>query len=208
MTINFSQKLPKSREERNAALRDMGFYPWAMTNQVHGDTVHAVGGDYDTRDGDAMITGRGDVYLIVRTADCVPILLHDPVAGAVGAVHSGWRGTALRIASRAVEEMSRHFGSRPQDIRAYIGPCICHECFETGLEVPERLGPEASPHIEFRGKNAHVDLRAVNGLWLRNSGVEAIEISPECTACSPDKYWSHRVHGEDRGLQANVISLR
>ena len=151
---------------------------------------------------------------MVFTADCTPILLHDPVTGAVGAVHAGWRGTAAGIVKKTVDMMAAEFGCNRADIHAAIGPNIGQCCFETDADVPEALraalGSEMDEYIEYyedTGKY-HVDLKEANAMWLRRAGVRNIEISISCTACRPDRFWSHRVTGGQRGSQGAVILCR
>jgi hypothetical protein len=113
--------------------------------QVHGTVVQRVGSDDRergawsradvVRGADALITDEPGVVLMLMFADCVPVLLVDPVRRAVGAAHAGWKGTAGRIASRTVEAMVREFGSRPEDLRAAIGPAIGGCCYEVSDEV-------------------------------------------------------------------------
>ena len=162
---------------------------------------------------DGIITAERGLALMIFTADCTPILLSDPVTGAVGAVHAGWRGTVQDIAGEAVRAMAREFGTRPGDIRAAIGPCISLCCFETGPEVPEAvrgvLGREADEYIRpapAEGKS-HVDLKGVNRALLIRAGLrpDGIDVSDECTVCRCGKYWSHRATGGRRGSQASVI---
>ena len=124
----------------------VGFTPeqTVFTHQTHTDRVARVGAEdrgwglfrevEPERDG--IYTNEPGVALVCFSADCTPILLHDPVRHAVAAVHSGWRGTALGIAARCVEAMTREFGTDPADLQAAIGPCIGPCCFETGPEVP------------------------------------------------------------------------
>ena len=146
------------------------------------------------------------------SADCTPILLHDPVRRAVAAVHAGWRGTALGIAARCLEAMARDFGTDPADVEAAIGPCIGPCCFETDADVPRAilasLGPEAEPLIRREGEKYYPDLKALNALWLRRTGVRRIDCSCDCTRCRPDRFWSHRLTGTARGTMAAVILLR
>lgn len=193
-----------------------------FSSQVHGDVVRPVTladagkglerkADYDA---DGLVTDMPGLTLVVFGADCLTILLCDPVRRVIAAVHAGWRGTALGIAARAVEIMIRDYGCRAEDILAAIGPGISRCCFETGEEVPqamaEALGEEALPYIEEQdGGKYKVDLKGINTLWLRRSGILAtnIDISPECTLCSPDKYWSHRYTKGERGSQAALLSL-
>lgn len=158
---------------------------------------------------DALVTNTPGVVLAAFTADCTPILLHDPVTGAVGAVHAGWRGTVADIAGNAVRAMCENFGAKPEDIRAAIGPNIAQCCFETHADVPEAvravLGEEAEALILPAGEKFRVDLKGVNAALLRRAGVEQLEVSSDCTACRPDRFWSHRRVGNARGSQAAII---
>ena len=188
-----------------------------FTRQTHTNIVRVVGaanrGEGLFREVepecDALVTNTPGVTLAAFTADCTPILLHDPVTGAVGAVHAGWRGTVGDIAGNAVRAMQNQFGSRPADIRAAIGPNIGVCCFETHADVPDAvravLGGEAEEYILPVGEKFRVDLKGVNAWLLRRAGVEHIEISTACTACDPDRFWSHRRVGNDRGSLAAII---
>lgn len=191
-----------------------------LSKQVHGDTVRLVtaedGGkglwrtrDYDGVD--AMICATPDIPLVVFSADCNVVLLYDSVRGAIGAVHAGWRGTALGIVKKTVEGMVSQFGSHAAHIRAAIGPAIGSCCFETDDDVPralrESLGASAQPYMVRRGEKWHIDLKAINALWLRQCGVVQTEICPLCTACRTDLFWSHRKTGNARGVQVAMISL-
>lgn len=158
---------------------------------------------------DALVTNTPGLALAAFTADCTPILLYDPVTGAVGAVHAGWRGTVAGIAARAVEAMADAYGARPENIVAAIGPNIGGCCFETGDDVPEGLraclGEEAEPFIRSKGEKYLVDLKGANKRILERAGVKRVEMSDECTACRPDRYWSHRKVGQNRGSMAAII---
>ena len=197
----------------------LGFLPEdvVMACQTHSDIVVQVGRQHcgagirgeKRPECDAFITGDPGVALFVSTADCTPILLHDPVTGAVGAAHAGWRGTASAIGEKTVQAMAATFGCRPQDLRCAIGPNIglCH--FETDGEVPEAMvatyGREALPHIQKRGEKYYLDLKAINALGLRRAGVAHIEIATECTVCQSHRFWSHRVTRGNRGAQGAII---
>ena len=160
---------------------------------------------------DGMITRDSGVALIVFTADCVPILLHDPCRNVIGAVHSGWRGTAANIAGAAVGGMESAFGCAPSDIMAAVGPCISKCCYEVGPEVAEALrlslGKEAESCLEAKGEKFMADLSEANRLLLARAGLRDITVSGECTSCLSDKYWSHRRTKGRRGSQAAVIAL-
>lgn len=187
-----------------------------LTRQTHSDIVRQVGeadaAGIDHRmypECDALITNEPGVALAVFTADCTPILFHDPVTGAVGAAHAGWRGTAAGIAAKTVAAMVCAFGCRPSDIRAAIGPHIGQCCFQTDWDVPQAmldaLGEEARSAIRQSGEKYYVNLTMINTLWLRHSGVTEIDASGECTYCLPQRYWSHRYTRGVRGSQGAVI---
>lgn len=188
-----------------------------MTHQVHSDIVRVVTeadclgslSHKDYPECDALVTGTPGVALVVFTADCTPILFHDPVTGAVGAVHAGWRGTANGIAAKTVDTMVQKFGCRPENICAAIGPNIGGCCFETDGDVPaamlDAFGEEARDFIRQNGEKYFVDLKELNALWLRRKGITNIAISTECTCCAPARFWSHRATKGVRGSQGAVI---
>lgn len=196
----------------------VGFSPenCVLTRQTHSDIVRVVTAEdragLDHRgypECDGLITMDPGVALVIFTADCTPLLFHDPVTGAVGAAHAGWRGTVSQIGAKTVEAMVRSFGCDPQNIRAAIGPNIgqCH--FETDADVPQAIlaayGPEAEEYIEKRGEKYYLDLKAINALSLRRAGVKKIDISDACTYCLHDTFWSHRYTQGARGSQGAVI---
>lgn len=201
----------------------VGFAPedTVFARQLHTDIVARVGAP-DRGEGlfrpveeprDGLVTNEPGVALVIFSADCTPVLFYDPVAGAIGGCHAGWRGTAAGIAKKTVEAMTREFGSRPQNIRAAIGPCISRCCFETHQDVPDALraslGPEAEAAVSEKGNGKFlVDLKEANAIWLRRAGVRDISICPDCTACQPDRFWSHRATQGLRGSLANIIMLK
>ena len=190
---------------------------FVVTRQTHSDIIRKVGRSDRgnallsgaSPECDGLITNEPGVALVVFTADCTPILLHDPKTGAVGAVHAGWRGTAAGIAAKAVDAMVENYGCNPEDICAAIGPNIGQCCFETGEDVPlamtAALGSDAQDSIRKAGSKYYVNLKELNALWLRRTGVAHIEISSDCTACQPHRFWSHRITGGLRGSQGAVI---
>ena len=186
------------------------------TRQTHSDIVRVVTkADHiscfhrDYPECDALVTNTPGLALTVFTADCTPILFHDPVTGAVGAAHAGWRGTATAIVKNVVEAMVREFGCDPANIHAAIGPNIgaCH--FETDADVPDAMvaafGDEVKQFIRPEGSKYYVNLKEINALILRRAGVRHIEISDSCTVCQNHRFWSHRVTGGLRGSQGAII---
>ena len=207
-------------------LREAGEFPaegFCYTRQVHGTVIRRVGAA-DRRmpplgvrpeDCDGLITTEPGVPLCVFTADCVPVLFSEPEAGVVCAVHSGWKGTVgdmMGAAVAAIEDL----GGRRERIRAAIGPAISRCCFETGPEVRDAvealLGADAAgvcpPEDGVPGKYM-VDLKETNRRRLLQLGVRAehIDVSPDCTKCMADVYWSHRATGGRRGTMASIIQL-
>ena len=158
---------PKNVEANFRFLAEaLGIIPedFVLTKQIHSDIVVKVGRadrgkhmvEGASPECDALITNDPGVALVVFTADCTPILLWDPVTGAVGAAHAGWRGTAMGIAAKTVEAMVKEFGCEPANIRAAIGPNIGFCCFETDRDVPdamvEALGEDVKPYIRPNGE--------------------------------------------------------
>lgn len=166
---------------------------------------------------DALITDAPGVYLSTFYADCQPILLIDPLRPAVAAVHAGWRGTVADIAGAAVWAMSEAFGSDPAEIRAYLGPAIGLCCNEVGDEViaawhdqADDLGTVVDSAVTHPGTKDHFNVSCANALLLQRAGVQPhhIDISPICTKCSKDSWFSHRGHGLAAGRQAAFIGIR
>ena len=201
-----------------AALDMDSAYP-VLSRQVHRDDVRlctaADAGkglirdrDYDA---DALITAEKGLPLVVFSADCGTILLYDPVQEAIGAVHAGWRGVASGLAAKTVRRMQEAFGTEPGDLLVATGPSIGACCFETDDDVPEAmrraLGAAAEPYMVRRGEKWHIDLKGINALWLRQAGVQRIDVCPDCTGCHPERWWSHRKMGDRRGAQAALIAL-
>lgn len=190
--------------------------------QVHEDTVRVVTGDdagkgvFRQKDytADALITNEPGLNLMVFSADCGIFLFHDPVSRCVGAVHAGWRGTALGLPEKMVTEMGRLYGAKPENIRVAVGAGIGQCCFETDDDVPDAMlsafGDGAQAYFEKRGAKWHIDLQGINLWQLRSAGItqEHLDACRLCTACRSDLYWSHRMMGEKRGVQAAMIGLR
>jgi len=191
--------------------------PLASVRQTHGTEVHTVG-DHDALAapgerpaGDALITRRRGVGLQVSVADCVPVLLCDPVSGWIAAVHAGWRGTVAGAVTSAIRALARR-GVRSDDLRMVLGPSIGLCCFEVGEEVVEafrRAGlPGTTPGVD--GRPARIDLLESNRWQALREGVlpERIAASGLCTACRPDLLESHRRSRGRPGRMAAVIAWR
>ena len=168
---------------------------------------------------DAMITDVPGIPLMTLHGDCVPVFLYDPVAKAIGMVHSGWKGTAKRISACAVRAMSENYGCRPENITAVVGPAIDIDCFEIDMPVYRELAesfPEAETDEELAvcGKaegKLHVSLPKLVRLTILESGIppENITMSGICTCCEENAadYFSHRRTKGQTGIMAGVICL-
>jgi YfiH family protein len=145
---------------------------------------------------DAILTDQPEVTLFMRFADCVPILLYDPVRRVMGMVHAGWKGTTLRIVQAAVQAMQRQWGTRPDEILAAIGPSIAPHHYTVGQDVITQVeaafGQEANTLLPAQDGAVQFDLWTANRLVLMDSGVRQIEVSGVCTACDLEHWYSHR----------------
>ena len=145
---------------------------------------------------DAILTDRNKVTLFMRFADCVPILLFDPIHKAIGLVHAGWVGTVNQIAKVTVEAMQAEFGTDPKQLLAGIGPSICATHYPIGPDViarvKETFEADSRQLLSGNGTATHFDLWNANRLILEKAGISHIEISGMCTACHPEDWFSHR----------------
>lgn len=191
----------------------------AMAPQVHSARIFYAdrGGLYP--EGDGFYTDRPDVILTVKVADCLPILLADPEKKRIAALHAGWRGTAAGIALKGVAALVG-MGSDPESIVAAIGPSIGVCCYEVDDAFYQAVAHErgeafAASHIVRRAEPAgsaerlYADLAGMNAALLRQAGVpgEKILLPEHCTACEPERFFSHRASGGRRGTMAAAISL-
>ncbi|MCF0180108.1 MAG: peptidoglycan editing factor PgeF, partial [Bacteroidales bacterium] len=159
---------------------------------------------------DAVLTDEKRLLIGVSTADCVPILLYDPIKEVVGAVHAGWRGTVARIATKSIMKLSEVFGCNPLDIKAMIGPSISPEAFEVGDEVAVQFAENGFADCIVNGyEKPHIDLWKTNRKQLIQSGllVENIDCTPICTYHNSDILFSARKLGIKSGRIISAIML-
>lgn len=174
--------------------------------------------DRDYEGIDALITDEEGIILSCFSADCVPILFYDPIHKAVGACHSGWRGTKGKILQNVVEEMRKHFSSNPAEILIAIGPSICKEQYVVSedlalsfLEDYPDLGEDTASPIQRISKDKfQLDLWDLNRRIALDCGIkeEHISISGYCTMENPELFFSHRYSQGKRGLQGAFICLQ
>ena len=177
--------------------------------QVHSN--HVVATEHRTGvlgQGDALISRDPGTFITIRTADCLPILIADVRTRAVAAVHAGWKGTVSGICVTTIQTLEREYGSRPEDLRAAIGPGIGPCCFEIGPEVAvqfRKLFPERDD-LEQRAKLdlAEANVRQLLRQGLAASGVHAANV---CTCCATHVYESYRRDGASAGRMISGIGL-
>ncbi len=198
-------------------------YPVTQGHQVHNCKVAVIDRPGLTREDlegyDAFVTNLPGVAIGVRTADCVPILLYDPVKRVIAAVHAGWKGTVLRISQNALEVMAFKFGSSAADIKAVIGPAIGPDSFQVGIEVAEKFKHAGFPMDyvwSFHGAGDgtpmsgghHIDLFKANRWLLEQAGVTPDNIQVfDIDTFTATEFFSARREGTQCGRNINSIML-
>ena len=176
--------------------------------QVHGDDVlialGSVAASRGCPDADAYITQEKNLPIAIRTADCVPVFIFDPVHRAIGLAHSGWKGTQQLIAAKTVEKMREKYGSQPSELKIVLGPSIRECCYQVGKEFQEYF----PLHVKERGGHLYLDAVAANKDQLLQAGVspENILDSGICTCCNKN-YFSHRRDGAKAGRMISLMML-
>jgi polyphenol oxidase len=194
-----------------------GEYQLALALQVHGTGIRVVKTQEDVGDSeahaDAVMSDLEGVLAAAKTADCVPVLMGDPVTKAYAAVHAGWRGTAASIVRHAVDKMRGLYGSDAADLVAAIGPAACGRNYEVGRDVMEMFGANFDESDRYftptREGHALVDLHAANRDQLLAAGVQAtnISIAPFCTMERSDLFFSYRREKGDFGRTGRLLSV-
>ena len=196
-------------------------YPVIQGHQVHGDRIAVIDRPELTREDlegyDAFICKFPGIAIGVRTADCVPILLYDPVQRVVAAIHSGWKGTVLKIAQKTIGLMKCDSGCLPENLRAIIGPAIGPNSFQVGPEVVDKFRNTGFPMTQiwsFRGEGDgspmsgghHIDLYTANRWILEESGVRDIQVF-DIDTFTDTSFFSARREGTACGRNINAIRL-
>ena len=173
--------------------------------QVHGDRIDVITDNYQIVERDGMISNIRGIVLNINIADCCAVLFHDPANEAVGAVHSGWKGTKLNISSKAIAMMTREFGSDPTDIKVYLSPCASVNKYETGQEFKEYF-PDSV--IQSSGKYYFDNHKEIKNQLIQ-SGINSdnIEVSGICTISDTD-YHSFRRDRNKSGRMAAFIGIK
>lgn len=198
--------------------------PVVQMHQVHEVNVARVDRPDVTRDElqgyDALVTDVPGVCIGVRSADCIPVLLYDPVRKAAAAIHSGWRGTVTKVCRRAITTMKIEYGTCASDLHAVIGPGICRDCFQVGQEVAVAFRDalfDMEAIWDFRGPRVegdisgghHIDLPEACRQTLLDCGVksENIQVSGLCTYERTDILYSARKEGNQTGRIITAVKI-
>ncbi len=216
---NFSpnhDSLEKVEENSRRFLAEMGQSGWPIITlkQTHSDKIF-VGANSESEEGDALIISEPRQFIGIKTADCVPVLVADPISKTVAAIHAGWRGTLQRIVEKTIEEMKLRFNARAEDLIAAVGPAACGRCYEVGRDVAEDFKAEFSETRVFLVPSTSdgkflLNVPAANFTQLIQSGlrVENIEVLQQCTLHQNDLFFSHRkdiAEGRAPGRQLSII---
>ncbi len=212
-----------SNRKKLLEMTNMPFDKLTTVNQIHGDEIITItnnlaGAGHDIKpspagNADALITNLPQVPIMVLTADCVPILLLDPLKKVIAAIHAGWRGTVAGIAAKTVDAMQAQFGTDPSDIIAAIGPSIGPCCYEVGIDVVTQATKtlsDASKSICHTANHYYFDLWDANRRQLNIKGVSInkIEKTGYCTKCRSQIFFSSRADGGITGRMGACIMLR
>lgn len=185
--------------------------------QVHGDGIKDVTTVDEAKNGndkyDALVSSLPNVLVGVKTADCVPVLIADPVTKSFAAVHAGWRGTAASIAAKTVKRLEEAYNAKHQDMLAVIGPAASCRSYEIGEDViaafSNNFSDSSKYFTETRTGHALVDLHSANRDQLVKEGVDPknIRISPYCTMERPDIFFSYRKDRPIYGKTGRLLSV-
>lgn len=183
--------------------------------QVHGNEVICTTAprpiDIPHKKADAIFTDRPEVTLFMRFADCVPILLYDPNRKVIGLVHAGWQGTISQVVTRSLDVMTAHYGSNLANVKAAIGPSICPEHYQVGMDIVNKarqvFGDDAPSLLPMYNSNCHFNLWEANRLLLERKGVRDVSVSKICTACNLEDWYSHRAENGHTGRFGVLMAL-
>jgi len=156
---------------------------------------------------DAVITREKSVPILCYSADCVPIIMYAADIEAIAAIHSGWKGTAKRIAGKTVKKLTE-MGANPKSIYAAIGPCIGKCCYEVSGDVALQFNKKH--YTEKPDGKYMLDLQQANFDIIADAGVTAgnISVSDICTRCHNDLFFSHRGQGGTSGTLGGIIAIK
>lgn len=180
--------------------------------QIHSDRIVIVDDtlDFDTPpECDALITDRVDTPLMIMSADCTPILLYDPVARVIAAVHAGRAGALNAILPKTIRQMEKTFGSSISNIHTVLGPSIHACCYEINRAIAEETKEKGYPNaLRYEKERIFLDVNTILLSQLESLGMKQVEVIDHCTSCNRHDYFSYRADAQHTGRIAGVIILR
>ena len=212
ITINIDDSIINifSSKPINNILSNLNLNKYYELKQIHSDIIHIVDNNYNIPlDGDALITKDINKPIIIKVADCIPILLYDKENKVISVVHSGWKGTLLDITSKTIEKMENIYNSKPNNIYAYIYPSIrkCH--FEVEYDVYKQFKDNIKNIDKYTTKKDikyYIDMQSIIKDKLTKLGINNIIDTNICTYCNHVKYHSYRYdHADKRNILLAMI---
>lgn len=204
ISINIDDSLINLFSSKNIdeILKELHINNYYQTKQIHSDIIHLVDNNYiNNSEGDALITNIPNIPIIIKVADCIPILLYDKKNQVLALIHSGWKGTLQNITNKTVKLMQNKYNSKLENISAYIYPSIrkCH--FEVEEDVYSLFKNKISNIDKYTKKTNlkyYINLQSIIKDNLNNIGITNIKDTNICTYCNSDKYHSYRYNKTDK----------
>ncbi|MBL8015986.1 MAG: peptidoglycan editing factor PgeF, partial [Ignavibacteria bacterium] len=175
-------------------------------NQVHGANITRVSKAGLYPETDALITNTPDIYLVISIADCMPVMLYDPVNNAIANIHSGWRGTQKNIAGNTVERMKEEFGTDAGGLIAFMGPAISKKNFEVDEDVAAMFPAVYTSRKPDAAGKFIVDTGQMVFDQLIDAGVNAANIE-RCTYCTFDSHEHLHSYRRDKHLSGRMFAV-
>jgi len=194
-------------DEKSNFLETFNLVDLVVMKQEHGDHVHIIKDGNRPESGDGLVLIEKRIAGIVKTADCLPIIICEADYPVASIVHAGWRGTVKKISRKAVEKMAL-LGAKRKKMAAFLGPSINACCYEIGEDVCNMFLKEGFSQEIFRreGKSVFLSIKTANIEILRSEGIDDIFDLDLCTCCNDNLFHSYR-GGEKDKRQINFVSL-
>ena len=196
---------------RKILIQQTGLKDLRYCRQIHGTSVidvdnTGIASIGEPPEADALVSARRGVALGIFTADCVPIFIHDIATPAIGIAHAGWRGTFAGVVVNTLAQMKDSFGTVATNCRIHLGPSIQKCCYTVSTELLTQFAERFGSTVR---NGANLDLQAANVHQLIEAGLPAasISVSPLCTACRTDLFYSHRAENGRTGRMLSFIQI-
>lgn len=191
-------------EQAAKIIQEQGLNPeeLQLMRQIHGEGICEINEINPNRpEADALVTNKKNIILGIRTADCVPILVFDPINSAIAAIHSGWKSAAKGLPPKVIGKLKELYGTDPENCRVVIGPAIGPCCYEVGSEVIEKFP------LDCIVGNKFLNLPLAVTMQLSEAGIpeDQIFLVNRCTCCSKDSFFSHRRDNGDSRRHLSFI---